>query len=111
MIPGHASLTSLNGPAFHAMTSASLRITRVAGSTATARHRESTGIMIGITTAATIGPKAPPPEPVLGRALAASPVFSPAWDCWRFPVLGLSLRRDGWHPPRPWPLRAVPLAA
>src|SRR3954469_8071086 len=111
MIPGHASLTSLNGPAFHAMTLASLQTTRVAGSTATARHRESTGIMTGITTAATIGPKAPPPEPVLGRALAASPVCSPVWDCWRSPALGRLSRRDGLRPPPRWPLQAVLLAA
>ena len=53
------------------------------------------------TTAATIGPKAPLPGPVLEQALAASPACSPAWDCWRSPALGPLSRRDGLPPPPP----------
>src|SRR3954453_20228310 len=107
MIPGHASLTSLNGPAFHAMTLASWRTTKVAGSTGTARHRGSTGIMM----AATIVPKAPLLGPVLAQRLAALPACSPASACWPSPALGLLSRQGGLLPPRPSPLQAVPPAA
>src|SRR3954468_22468707 len=106
MILGHASLTNWNGPASHAMTSASLRTTKVAGSTGTARHLGSTAIMM----AATIGPKAPLPRPVSAQRLAVLPAFSPASACWPSPVLGPLSRQGGLLPPRPWPLQAVLLA-
>ena len=68
------------------------------------------GIMTGIMTAATIGPKARLPAPVSGQRLAVSPACSPASACWLSPVLGRLSRRGGSPPPRPWPLQAVLLA-